>query len=56
MGTAVFFCAAAGLLTGGAMGAVQRSQGSRRGWLWAFAMAAAAALCLGIALLRMRDL
>ncbi len=56
MGTTVFFWAAAGLLTGGAMGAVQRSGGSRQGWRWAVVLAAVAALCLGIALLRMRDI
>lgn len=56
MGTLLFFIAAAGLLTGGAMGAVQRSGGSRRGWLVAVAMATAAALCLWISLLRLREL
>ena len=56
MGTLVFLFAVAGLLTGGAMGAVQRSGGSRRGWLSAVAMASGAALCLWFALLRMREL
>ncbi len=56
MGTLLVFVVLAGLLTGGAMGAVQRSGGTRRGWAAAVAMAAAAALCLWISLLRMRKL
>ena len=56
MGTLIFFMAAAGLLTGGAMGAVQRSRGSRKGWLVAVAMAAAAAGFLWASLVQMRKL
>lgn len=56
MGTLLVFVVLAGLLTGGAMGAVQRFGGTRRGWLLAVAMASAAALCLWISLLRLQEL
>ncbi|MEP6464592.1 MAG: hypothetical protein ABJC62_14545 [Frankiaceae bacterium] len=56
MGGLLFLMAVAGLLTGGAMGAVARTHGSRRGWLLAVAMAAAAALCLWVSLARLRKL
>ena len=56
MGTLIFFMAAAGLLTGGAMCAVHSSHGSRQGWLVAVAKAAAAAGCLWNSLQQMRKL
>jgi hypothetical protein len=52
----LFFLATAGLLTGGAMGAVQRFEGSRKGWLVALGMASAAALFLWLSLAQMKKL
>lgn len=56
MGTLLFFLVIAGLLTGGAMGAVQRGSGSRQSWLVAVAMASVAALFLWFSLVQMRKL
>lgn len=56
MATLLVFVVLGGLLTGGAMGAVRRSGGSRKGWLTALAMATMAGLCLLVAIRLMRDL